>query len=233
MGTKLDLNNRKFGNLTVLKEINMRYSNGGVYWLCKCICGKEINIMASSLVKPNGTKSCISCANEAKKGKESLFALDLAGKIFHRWKVIKKAFSKNGRLYWHCLCDCGSEKVIEGTSLKSGHSKSCGCYKKDYPSAYKHGGRKTRLYKIWCDLKARCFYPKWHAYHRYGGRGITICKEWLNDFSLFRQWALNNGYAENLTIDRKDNNGNYEPSNCQWLTSLDNIRKRWHPDLYI
>lgn len=232
MGTKLDLTNRTFGNLTVLKETNRRCANGGIYWLCKCICGKEIKIIGRSLVRPHGTKSCISCANEAKKGKESPFAIDLVGKKFHRLKVIKKAFTKKGRIYWHCLCDCGSEKIAQGTTLKAGRPKSCGCYEKDHPSRYKHGGRNTRLYKIWTGLKERCFNPKWRAYNRYGGRGITICRQWLNDFSSFRQWALNNGYAKHLTIDRIDNDGNYEPSNCQWLTALDNIKKRWHPELF-
>lgn len=81
-----------------------------------------------------------------------------------------------------------------------------------------------KLYQAWCDLKQRCYNPKTHNYHRYGGRGITVCDEWRNSFDLFRDWAIQNGYLEGLQIDRENNNGNYEPDNCRWVTCKINSR---------
>lgn len=83
---------------------------------------------------------------------------------------------------------------------------------------YKDGRKSTRLYRIYNNMKSRCCNPNVSAYSRYGGRGISICDEWMNDFSIFRDWAMANGYADDLTLDRKNNDGNYEPSNCRWVT---------------
>ena len=107
--------------------------------------------------------------------------------------------------------------------------KSCGCIhqKGENNSNYEHGGCGTRLYNIWKDIKRRCSNPKRKYYKHYGGRGITICPEWtdkLNGFTNFRDWALNNDYQEGLEIDREDTNGNYEPSNCRWVTTEENLR---------
>lgn len=110
------------------------------------------------------------------------------------------------------VCDCGNKKVVNLNSLRTGNVKSCGCKK-----GFKHGGSRTRLYSIWRGMKKRCYIEKTSKYEIYGGKGIGICDEWRNDFGLFQEWAKNNGYADDLTLDRINSSNSYEPSNCRWV----------------
>ena len=155
---------------------------------------------------------------------------DIRGRRYGRLVVLERAANdKHQKAMWLCQCDCGNQIIVRGGTLRSGQQKSCGCYNKElqanFKGRYKHGGKDTRLYTIWKVMRQRCFNPHTTNYKNYGGRGITICEEW-NDFSRFREWALNNGYADNLSIDRINVDGNYEPQNCRWSTVVEQARNK-------
>ena len=154
--------------------------------------------------------------------------IDMTGARYGKLTVIMRADdAPSGQKRWLCRCDCGKETIVHGQSLRSGHTVSCGCYRKAINAEMgkqkltKHGGARTRLYRIWKGMKQRCRDENSTRYQSYGGRGISVCEEWIDDFSAFQEWALKNGYQDDLTIDRKDTNGNYEPSNCQWISNKD------------
>lgn len=134
---------------------------------------------------------------------------------------------KNKRYLWECQCDCGNTTIVYPQQMITGRQKACRCGKSVtfHEMHYKHGGAGTRLYEIWCSMKKRCNNPHAKNYDRYGGRGITVCSEW-EQFEPFRDWALSVGYAEALTLERKDVNGNYCPENCTWIPQKRQARNR-------
>ena len=148
---------------------------------------------------------------------------DITGQKFGRLTVIKYiGADKDRHSLWECACDCGNTYVAKANSIRRGLTKSCGCLQKEsvIKMGTKHNLCHTRLYKIRASMKTRCYNPNAMYFSRYGGRGIKICNEWLgkSGFINFYDWAMSHGYSENLTIDRTDNDGDYEPGNCQWST---------------
>lgn len=140
------------------------------------------------------------------------------------------------RLY-RCICDCGNERIAVSSYLLNGTTKSCGCTLRQatIKRSTTHGKTKHPLYHVWMGMKTRCFNEKCGWYHRYGGRGITVCDDWKKDFQIFYEWAMASGYREGLSLDRIDVNGNYEPNNCRWATiheQQNNRRNNVHIEAY-
>jgi hypothetical protein len=150
---------------------------------------------------------------------------DLTGQRFGKLVVVSMAGkTKYWDRKWLCKCDCGGDALVLGGNLKRGHTTSCGCSRIDAITS--HGGCGSRLYTIWSLMIRRCEKEYDGRYHRYGGRGISVCDEWRNSFEVFRDWAMENGYEPTLTIDRINNDGNYEPANCRWATLKDQAQNR-------
>jgi hypothetical protein len=157
---------------------------------------------------------------------------DISGQKFGRLLVIKPiGKTKYNKTIWLCKCDCGNEKCIPITYLTSGDTKSCGCLNSELVSkrVQTHNKTNTRLYKIHVNMKDRCYNQSNLAFKDYGGRNISICEEWLNKengFINFYNWAMNNSYRKDLTLDRINNDDNYKPDNCKWSTNLEQARNR-------
>lgn len=154
------------------------------------------------------------------------------GDRFNRLLVIEGPVWGNGDRSFKCRCDCGNETVVRANALRTGHTKSCGCYLRERIAerSRKHGdapkGAIKRVYREWRGIIARCHNPKHDGYAAYGAKGICVCDEWRTSYDAFRGWALSHGYDDSLEIDRIDPAGNYEPSNCRWVTQLENARNK-------
>ena len=217
------MSGQKFGRLTVLSRAEDYISPSGnklVQWLCKCDCGNEVVVSGSNL--KSGRQVSCGC-HSIEKAREKLD--DLTGRRFGRLEVISFSHIANNRMsYWNCLCDCGNEVCVSSGNLKCGNTKSCGCYRSDLQHARKRV-KSERLHYIWSSMKQRCSNENNHKYKDYGERGISVCKEW-EYFENFYRWSMNNGYSDDLTIDRINNDKGYSPDNCRWATKTEQARNK-------
>lgn len=155
-------------------------------------------------------------------------AITMVGKTYNRLTVLDiVGVNKHHKTILKCKCSCGNIVMVVSSALLNGNTKSCGCLAKEMLSARNttHGANHNRLYNIWCGMISRTTNKNVHNYNRYGGRGIKVCDEWRS-FIPFRDWSYDNGYNDDLSIDRVDNDGNYCPENCQWITMEENSYKR-------
>lgn len=229
MGYPLDITGQKYGLLTAVESVG-KGAHSCYNWLVQCECGKQ-RIVSMGHLRSGNVKSC-GCLLKAS-------FIDITGQRFGRLTAVRQLTdgSRKRKAKWLFQCDCGKEVVSTANAVHTGNTQSCGCLKSekalsrcmDYiglaqAACITHGRTGSRIYKIYKGMKQRCYNDKNPNYKYYGGKGVMMCAEWMNDPTRFFDWALANGYTDKLTIDRIDSDGDYCPDNCRFITQSEQAR---------
>lgn len=220
----MDLKDKIFGRLTVLEDSKSRYRGTYVIWKCKCSCGNITLVTSKNLTSGNTTScGCIKKELAISNGKKS--KIDLVNKRFGRLLVLEDSDSRCGsKVVWKCVCDCGNITYVSSGHLRDGTTSSCGCLCAEMKTKHGHASfkQRSREYVIWNKIIQRCINPNYDHFDCYGGRGIKMCDRWRESFTNFLEDM--GKCPDGMSIDRINNDGNYEPGNCKWATIYEQTR---------